>query len=146
MYTSWQQYYGAIPLLFAPFANSLFTSLFTLFYLLGNPPCCDRIPSTLVPGYSWTDLPFLNSSPSLPIPNSQYPSQISPASRANKDDDSTPASKIRNSNVVDFCPWGIISSLYPFPALIFQENQNTSPIRMHVLVNEASTVLFPNIL
>jgi hypothetical protein len=71
MYTSWQQYYGAIPLLFAPLANSLFTSLFTPFYLLGNPPCCDRIPSTLVPGYSWTDLPFLNPSP-FP-PHSKFP-------------------------------------------------------------------------
>ncbi len=27
-------------------------------YLLGNTPCCDRILSTLVSGYSQTDLPF----------------------------------------------------------------------------------------
>jgi hypothetical protein len=40
-------------------------------YLLGNPPWCDRIPSTLVSGYSQTDLPFLNPSP-FP-PHSKFP-------------------------------------------------------------------------
>ncbi len=59
------------PCFFAPLANSLFASFFTLLDLLGNPPCCDRIPSTLVPGYSWTDLPFLNPSP-FP-PHSKFP-------------------------------------------------------------------------
>jgi hypothetical protein len=76
MYTSWQQYYGATPLLFAPLASSLFTSFFTPLYLLGNPPCCDRIPSTLVPGYSWTDHPFLNPSPFPPHSKFQVPRLI----------------------------------------------------------------------
>ncbi len=49
-----------------PFASSSIS-----LYLLGNPPCCDRIPSTLVSGYSQTDLPFLNPSPFLP--HSKFP-------------------------------------------------------------------------
>jgi hypothetical protein len=56
--------------------------------------------------------PFLNPSPFLPIPNSQYPSQISPASRAHKDDDSTPASKIRNNAQWWSCYYFLNSSYF----------------------------------
>ncbi len=52
MHIDWQSNYGTIPLLAAfPFLIPFgFPSI--SFYLLGNLPCCDRIPSTLVPGCS----------------------------------------------------------------------------------------------
>ncbi len=103
MYKIWQYIMAQSPCFLLPLPIPSLHPSFTFFYLLGNPPCCDRIPSTLVPGYSWTDLPFLNPFPFLPIPNSQYPSQISPASHANKDDGSTPASEIRNRPLLHEC-------------------------------------------
>ncbi len=74
MCTCWQQYHGTIPLLSAPLANSLFASFSIPFHLLGNPPWRDRIPSTLVPGCSWTDFPFLSPSPSPP--HSKFPASL----------------------------------------------------------------------
>ncbi len=53
----------AQPLCFLSPCQFLFASLLFPLYLLGNPPWRDRILSTLVPGYSWTNLPFLNPSP-----------------------------------------------------------------------------------
>jgi hypothetical protein len=82
---------------FTPLANSLFTSLSTPFHLLGNPPLRDRILFHLGPRFLVNYPPF---SQPLPIPSPfQIPgisSQISPTSRANKDVDSTPASRVRN--------------------------------------------------
>jgi hypothetical protein len=45
-------------------------------YLLENPPFCDRISSTLVSGYSQTDLPFLNPFPFPPRPKFPVPRLI----------------------------------------------------------------------
>jgi hypothetical protein len=53
--------------LFAPLADSLLPIL--PFTYLGSLLLCGAILSTLVPGYSWTDLP-------LPIPNSHHPRSI----------------------------------------------------------------------
>ncbi len=98
------QYYGAIPLLFAPLANSPFTSFFTLFYLqyldsllavIGSRPPWSQVTRELTS-------PFSTPPHSLPIPNSQYPSQISPASCANKGDDSTRLSRSGTCTIVHY--------------------------------------------
>jgi hypothetical protein len=70
MYTDGQHNYGATPLVFLlplPIPRC-FNPTSLLLTVLGNPPWCDRIPSTLVLGCSYTDLPL-----SIPSPFPSYP-------------------------------------------------------------------------
>ncbi len=48
----------------------------TLLYLLGNPPCCDRIRPPWSQVTRKLTSPFSTLSHSLPTPNSQYPGQL----------------------------------------------------------------------
>ncbi len=93
--------HGAIPLFYYPCRFSVyipfysFTYLETLLGVIGSRPPWSQVTREL------------NSPSSTPPHPSPFqipgiPSQISPASRANKDDDSTPASRVRNSNEVLF--------------------------------------------
>ncbi len=44
------EYMWRFPLALFPLANSLLLPFLSPLYLIGNPPCCDRILSTSVPG------------------------------------------------------------------------------------------------
>ncbi len=60
--------------LFTPLADSLLPPF--PFTYLESLLLCGAILSTLVPGYSWTDLPSPHPPSSLPIPDSHYPRSI----------------------------------------------------------------------
>ncbi len=84
--------YGAVPLLFFPLADSLLLPFLSPLYLLGNPPCCDRIRP------SWSQVTRKLTSPfsTLPIPS---PLQI-PSTQVkyvpHYDDFKNPASLVQN--------------------------------------------------